>query len=576
MRPLARQPRPSRRTRTGWTLAAAVLLLLGVAAASQGQEDRVGLEAARSLERALTGVVERCEASVVSISLQEGQPVLMSDDASDAARALQRQIILQRMQRQRQLPGGLAPLSQPLQQVSPADGAGVVIDPKGLILTEYSVVELDKTHVVTDTRGQRYVAQIRAADPRSGLAVLAIQRRLPQNGGDNQNAGDRSSGDRASGDRSSGDKTAFDLPALPLGQAEDLRKGRFVIAIGNPFSIESDGQPTASWGTVTNTALRVPDGESLGDSDALDGEYQTTLHHHGSLIQTDAKLGWNSSGGALVDLDGRLVGLTTTAAAIAGHEQPAGYAIPINEAMRRVIATLRDGRAPEYGLLGVTFSPGTARSPLTGQIGIAVRDAFRGGPAARAGLRAQDLLLSIGGRRVTSPDALQLVVGSLAPGVVTAVSYERNGRSEDAEVRLGKAYVGQGQIVSRAPRSWRGIQVDFPTAIPPEALGVAAVQGKIDPEGCVVVSDVDPASDSWGRGIRPYVYISHVNGERVETPDEFYAAVEGLDENVRLKFTQPLPNNPVANAPVANAPADQPPPPAQRRPLPPPTAPARR
>ncbi|MEQ8849582.1 trypsin-like peptidase domain-containing protein [Botrimarina sp.] len=506
-------------------------------------------EAVKSLEQAVVGAIQRCEASVVSISLHNRGEVLLSDGASDVARARQRLL----MQQQRQLPGALGVLSRPFAAPVLSEGAGVVIDPSGVILTEYSVVDLEQTHVVTTADGQRYVAQIRAADPRSGLAVLAIERRLP---GDGQAT--------AGGGRAASREGPINLPALPLGKAEDLRKGRFVIAIGNPFSIESDGQPTASWGTVTNTALKVPEGESLGDTPPTDGEYQTTLHHHGSLIQTDAKLGWNSAGGALVTLDGELVGLTTTAAVIAGHEQPAGYAIPINEAMRRVIDTLRDGRAPEYGLLGVTFDPGPAQSPLTGEVGIAVRNAFRGGPAARAGLRSQDLLLSVDGQRVTSPDALQLAVGSRAPGATTTVKYERSGAVDEAVVELGKAYVGQGQIVSRDPRSWRGIQVDYPTAIPPEALGVAAEQGQIDPDGCVVVADVDEQSDSWRRGIRPFVFISHVNGERVDSPGDFYEAVQRVEGGVRLTFTKPLADTPEP------ADAAEEPPQARRRTLQPP------
>lgn len=400
----------------------------------------------------------------------------------------------------------------------------MVIGESGLILTQYGVVRLNDTHVVTDVDGNRYFATIRAADPRSGLAVLAIDRRLDV------------------ANESKQKPPEIKLPALPLGEAEQLRKGRFVVAIGNPFSIESDGQPTASWGSITNTALKAPVGENLYDTEGTDGVYRTTLHHFGSLIQTDARLGWNASGGALVNLDGELVGVVTTAAAIAGHEQPAGYAIPLNQAMRRAVGSMREGREPEYGLLGVGFGRGVTTNPRTGRRGIQVTRAYRGGPAQRGGIRVNDLLLEVDGKDLLTTEALQLTIGSLPPGGTVPVRFERGGEIEETTLSLGKAYIEQGQIVTRRRPLWRGLRVDFATAIPPLVLDERARDGHLDEEGCVVVSEVQQGSVSWNSGVRPYCFISHVGGKRVTTPDEFYKAVEESDENVRLKFTKPLPS----------------------------------
>src|SRR5258705_9237173 len=142
------------------------------------------------------------------------------------------------------------------------------------------------------------------------------------------------------------------FPTIRLGDAATLHKGQFVVAIGNPYAIQTDGQPTASWGIITNLARKAPSGTNLNDAPGPADDYRTTLHHLGTLIQTDAKLGFTAAGGALLNLRGELIGLTTTAATIAGHEQPAGYAIPINAATRRIIETLKQGREVEYGMFG--------------------------------------------------------------------------------------------------------------------------------------------------------------------------------------------------------------------------------
>ncbi|WP_145382253.1 trypsin-like peptidase domain-containing protein [Botrimarina mediterranea] len=499
-----------------------------------------GAAAALALESSLVDLIERSERSVVSITRHTESPELVAGAAQQPGgvaigggvvrgnglpfgqQAGQPRFFIQG---QPLIAGRLGNLQMVTDAATPPSGAGVVIDPSGIVLTQFAVVGLDDHHVVTTPDGVRYLADLRAADGRSGLAVLAIRKRLEAG-----QAGDDGAAPEA-----------IDLPALPIGKAEDLRKGRLVVSIGNPYAIESDGQPTASWGSITNTAARVPQNEPLGGEVESDGQFRTTLHHFGSLIQTDARLGWNASGGALVNLAGELVGITTTASTIAGHEQPAGYAIPLNAAMRRAVETMRDGMAPEYGLLGVSFDRVASRNAKTGRMGIGVRDSYRGAPAQVAGLLPGDLLLEVNGKSIKSPDALQLAVGSLPPGAATDIVYERQGQLHNTSVVLGKAYLDGGdQIISAEMPSWRGIRVDYPTAVPPEVLRVKTAEGAIDPEGCVVVSEVEEGSVSWESGVRPYAFISHVGGKRVRSPEEFFDAVRDASANVNLKFTRPL------------------------------------
>ncbi len=470
------------------------------------------IEATRALERTLVEAIAQTEQSVVAVSRAKLLPAQVGRQPPLRLR-MNGQRIDGRGIPQPVPPDPLAQLRAAPRTMSPhAFGAGVLIG-DGLVLTQYLVVDPSDAHIVTDIHGTQHKATIRAMDPRSGLAVLAI---------------------------TEDSKTLQNLPSLAFGRAEDLLKGQFVIAIGNPFAIQSDGQATVSWGIISNTARKAPSGENLNNAMGHDGTYRTTLHHFGSLIQTDARLGWNASGGALVTLDGKLVGITTTTSTIAGHERPAGYAIPMNEVMRRVVAKLREGREPEYGLLGVAFNRNLAESPVTGEPGIAISSTYRGSPAAKAGLAGGDLILRIAGKPTIDPDSLQLVVNSLEPGSSARIEFERAGEPQQTELRLGKAYVPGEKVVTNKPKAWRGLRVDFATAVPASVLQAASREGRLDPEGCVVVSEVEEGSVSWRSGVRPYVYISHVGGKRVASPEEFVAATEGASDSVKIRFTQPL------------------------------------
>ena len=470
-----------------------------------GESPGAGIRALKAFETALTELIQRVEPSVVAITREQPR---------DANR--------------RNQPGGglgfefggddnlflfdeLRATTNQAQTPTPA-GAGVVIDEAGLVLTQYLVVKPGSRHFVTTSDGKTHPALIKAADPRSGLAVL----------------------------EASGLKT----PAIKIGQAERLRKGSGVVAIGNPYAVLSDGQATASYGTVTNLARKADDGVNLNNStDGRPGSFRTTLHHFGALIQSDARLGWNASGGALVNLDGELIGVTTTVSVIAGHEQPAGYAIPLNQALRRVVATLVEGREVEYGLMGISFD-GRSSSAGNGEpTGITVQQAYVGGPAGRAGIMPRDTITHINNRPVPNPDRLQLLVGQQPPGTTVLVNFIRNGQPRQANVTLGKHFAVGHKVVTTPAPTWQGIQVDYSTAIAHQELEQASRQGLIDPEGCVVVAEVEPDSVSWRQGVRRGMFISHVSGVRVATPKDFWSAVKQAEKSVKLRFTRPLSNS---------------------------------
>ena len=164
-------------------------------------------------------------------------------------------------------------------------------------LDGYHVVKGAKRLEVRAADHQAFEAEVIAADPRSDLAVI-VPRELPG-------------------------VAAPKLRPLPIGDASKLRKGSFLVALGNPFNA-AHGRPSASWGILANVARRL-----LPTSDES-GNRSLQLRHYPTLLQLDAKLNLGMGGGAVVDLNGALVGVTTAAASVAGFNAQAGYAIPMD------------------------------------------------------------------------------------------------------------------------------------------------------------------------------------------------------------------------------------------------------
>jgi serine protease Do len=352
-------------------------------------------------------------------------------------------------------------------------------------------------YYVTACDRKTRVARIKAADPRSDLAVLSVESK--------------------------------GLSAIPLGDGGKLKKGQIVIALGNPYAIARDGQVSASWGIVSNLqrkAGRTP------DESAPSGK--STLHHLGTLIQTDAKLSLGTSGGALLNLQGEMIGLTTALAAAAGYEQAAGYAIPVDETFRRIVDRLKNGEEPEYGFLGV--QPENLRPEMhpPETQGVIVQDVVRGTPADRFGVLRGDIITHVNQKPIYDFDSLVLQVCSQAAGEAVALTVERSNRTLEISVPLAK-YRVQGNLIVTTPKpAWRGMRVEYWTA---------AVDFRVDRDesnsitaaGCVIVSEVEKESQAAAAGLKPQMAITHVGNHRVSSPGEFRSAVAAATGPVTLQ-----------------------------------------
>lgn len=380
-------------------------------------------------------------------------------------------------------------------------GTGVVIEAKGLILTNYHVVRSDSQHFVTTHERKTYRAKIKAADSKSDLAVLELEPQPQQ---------------------------AIRLTPVKFGDASTLRKGQIVIALGNPYGIARDGQVSASWGIVSNLARKA--GADPDDSTPSSGR-KRTLHHYGTLIQTDAKLNFGTSGGALLNLKGEMIGLTTALAAAAGYEQAAGYAIPVDETFLRIVEALRHGREVEYGFLGVEMGNLDPLDMAAGKQGMRVQGVVAGTPAHRSGLQSNDVITHVNGRPIYDADGLVLNVTSLSADAAARLTVLRSGQTRHFDVELAKA-VPPKRIVTAPAEFWRGLRVEFASASGQDFL---RNNQPLLQEGSVVVAEVAQDSPAWRAGLRPEMIISHVGTTHVQTPKDFQSAIAGKSGVVQLR-----------------------------------------
>lgn len=261
-------------------------------------------------------------------------------------------------------------------------GSGVIYTPDGFLLTNAHVVGRAEHGTALFSDGTSAAFRVVGADPLSDLAVVRAD-------------------------------TATPNPAS-LGEADDLVVGQLVVAVGSPLGLT--GSVTA--GVVSALGRSLPTSDGTRPSLVED------------VIQTDAALNPGNSGGALADSDARVVGINTAVAGVG-----LGLAVPINSTTRKIIAALmRDGRV-RRAYLGIVSVP----SPLPEDLrlrfgrahGLRVAEVVPNGPAARAGLRPGDLLLTAGGRPVARAQDLQRLMFSDAIGRPLAITVMRNGALVD-------------------------------------------------------------------------------------------------------------------------------------------------
>lgn len=462
------------------------------------------------IEESIADVVEKSERSIVAIARVPLSP-----------EPLDRQVTRD--------PFGLHPNLTFNDPLSPAyvpknPGTGIILaapdNPRQrLILTNYHVVRggqpfrndglirSDARIAVRFSRTRSAWATIYAADPRSDLAVLAF-------------------------DPGDIELAPADIPTIPLPDDTRVRKGQFVISLGNPYAIARDGSPSVSLGLVSNVS-RFP-------FSSVEGARET-IHHYGTLLHVDTRLGLGASGGALLNRNGELVGISTSLAALDGYETSVGYAIPVSSSMRRIIEDLLRGYEVEYGFLGIR--PGKPEdvkihfgSIMRVTRGVAIAEVVRESPAFRAGLRYDDVVLAVNGTPIFEHADILREVGLMSPGSVARLRIVRaDGRERRISVPLAKwPRANVDQIVSSNDRyrPWRGLKVDWPTA------RTKHFDFSLPYPRAVVVDRIQPGSPAEIAGLREGDLLTEVHGKDVESPQEFLDIVTGVTGPVQVRLQE--------------------------------------
>ena len=332
----------------------------------------------------------------------------------------------------------------PREQVQRSLGSGVIVDGSGLVMTNNHVIEGASEVKIALADKREFEAEVLLKDARTDLAVLRVKDGREK------------------------------FTAIDLGNSDELQVGDVVLALGNPFGV---GQ------TVTHGIVSALARTQVGITD-----YQF-------FIQTDAAINPGNSGGALVDLAGRLVGLNTAIFSRSGGSQGIGFAIPVNM-VKVVIASAKSGgttvRRPWLGAKLQNVTPDIAESlGLKRPVGALVATVTDKSPAARAGLKTGDLIVTVDGQTVDDQNAFDYRFATKPLGGSAQLGVVRAGRETKLTIALETApETPREEVVIQARSPFTGVKIaNISPALADEMRLEASAEG-------VVVLDVAQRLDS--------------------------------------------------------------------------------
>lgn len=376
------------------------------------------------------------------------------------------------------------PQQQPRQQLERGIGSGVIVSADGTIITNNHVVEgADKITVQTND-DKTFEAKIVGTDKPSDLAVLKIE--------------------------------AQNLPFLTLGNSDNVRVGDIVLAIGNPLGI---GQ-TVTAGIISAKGRRT----GLSDSSSFE-----------DFLQTDAPINRGNSGGALVNLNGELIGINSqilSPGGANGGNIGIGFSIPSNMARDVMEQLLKNGKV-RRGMLGIfiqNITSDTAKAlDLKDLSGVLVSDVQKGSAAEKAGLKRGDIITAINGEKIEDSNVFRNKVAGSAPGTEITLSIVRDGQQQDVKATLdefdanaaSKTQNG-GDDNDAAPEKESG---KLGLSLQPVTPQVARQLNLTSPEG-LVITDIDPTGPAAEAGLTRGDVVLEVNKHAVATVDEVKTALD--------------------------------------------------
>jgi serine protease Do len=430
-------------------LAALCLVLVSppVQAAPETPEPRAII---RALEDAFVSVADRVMPAVVNVSTTPKKGAEGPPQVEERFREFFGPEFFERFFRRR-------PPQEPR-----AAGSGVIVDPRGYILTNNHVIEnAAEIHVrLSDQR--KFTAVLIGRDPKTDMAVVKID-------------------------------PPGSLPVAELGNSDTIRIGQWAIAIGNPFGLDR----TVTVGIISAT-----------------GRTRVGVATYEAFIQTDASINPGNSGGPLLNLDGKVIGINT---AIVATGQGIGFSIPINMA-REVMRQLMEKGRVVRGWLGIAIQELTDELAsgfgIAPRSGVLVADVMKDSPAEAAGLKAGDVITEFEGQPVREVPDLQKRVAAIPPGQPVPLTVIRDKKPTRLTVKIGEM-PGEETVVATSPseEGW-GLSVATLTPELAERHQLTAKRG-------AVVTSVAPAGAGAEAGIRPGDAILEVNRKPVADVEDF-------------------------------------------------------
>jgi Do/DeqQ family serine protease len=372
------------------------------------------------------------------------------------------------------------------EQMQRSLGSGVMVDPSGLVVTNNHVIEGADQVKVSLSDKREFEAEIVLKDTRSDLAVLRLK-----------NVHEK-------------------FPTLDFANSDELQVGDVVLAIGNPFGV---GQ------TVTHGIISALARTQVGITD-----YQF-------FIQTDAAINPGNSGGALVDMTGKLAGINTAIFSRSGGSQGIGFAIPANM-VRVVVASARSGgkavKRPWLGARLQAVTPEIAETlGLRRPTGALVASVVSNSPAARAGLKPSDLIVSIEGQPIDDPNAFDYRFATRPLGGTAEIEVQRAGKPAKLAVPLETAPDGgRNEMVLTTRSPFQGAKIANISPALADEMHLDA-----DAEGVIVIGVADD-SVAANYGFQKGDIISAVNGQKISKTGDLERATRDESRLWRIKLVR--------------------------------------
>jgi serine protease Do len=359
-------------------------------------------------------------------------------------------------------------------------GSGMIIDAQGHILTNYHVAGGATKLQVGLADGGKYPATLVGADPKTDLAVIRIQAKEK-------------------------------LPYVTFGDSDKVEVGEWVVAIGAPRALEK----TVTQGIVSATHRR-------GITDPTG--YQ-------DFIQTDAAINPGNSGGPLLNLYGEVIGINAAIATESGGFEGIGFTIPSNMALHVAKALIAHGKV-ERGWLGITIrdlTPELAKSVHVETLkGTLIVDVAKGGPADKAGIKKNDVVIAYRGKEIVDTSTLRNEVAETPIGTEAKLTILRDGKKEEITVKIGSLEAST-KILGAAIKDRLGVEVRSPNSAEVDKYGITPNQG-------VVITWEDPKGPLKEAGFEIGDMILAVNNQPIENMESFVDLVSLLQPKQKLSL----------------------------------------